>query len=292
MPDRPMKARMNAAMKAPLQALGLSAAFVICLLAPTGGAAADQAGIARVERLFDLIGLSVILDNAQDDIAAVARDNDFPPGPMTQWWSDAARQHFHSPRMKDETVAATSRILSAQQVEDLIEMFSSRFALMVSGLETARQTEFGPRKRKEEGEAILERLTREDPGRITGYSTIIARTNAVEDAVLQTQKMTFILLRTMMIQSGQQVDDAMLLAMLHGQEEDMRADIRAGLLARSAYTYDPLTSEEFERYLGMIETPLVMGFYEAVNAAASDVYFSEFEAFSQTLANLAEAEKL
>ncbi|MGV6813200.1 MAG: hypothetical protein ACWA47_13205 [Brevirhabdus sp.] len=268
--------------------------LVAFALLATGSARAQGADTARVKTLFDLIGLSALVEDTRASMQEIAEQTDFPKGPVADRWKEAAGRHFDPTWLRQKFVQDTAARMTADEVEELISLFSTDFALRVSGLETAQQTGFDSAERTEEGRKILARLWRQNPDRAESYNTLLEVMNSVEDALVQMQKVTFILIRSLALEgvAGQSLDDKDILAMLASRAPQMRQNILSGQLARAAHTYDALDDEEFDAYVALLELPLVQGMYDKVGDASQGVMLDEFEAFAETLARMARAEEL
>lgn len=266
---------------------GASLSVCLSLSAASAGAAPE-----RVRALFDLIGLTAVIASTQDSVAALARSGELPPGGITDWWATASAQHFVPADLIDRYVTGTADLMGSSDVEDLIALFSAPFLLHVSGLETAQQTGFDRTDRARDGAEIVAALSRDNPDRLAAYRDMLSVMGSVDEAVLQTQKISFILIRTLAIGSGAQLDDGAILASLAAQEAEWRVSLEADLMALSAQTYAPLDDAAFARYLDVLKTPLVLGLYDKVSKATDPVITAEYEAFAKTLARLASAEKL
>lgn len=264
----------------------------VCLASPP--AFASGASPDRVTQLFDLIGLSAVIENTQDNIGALAESGSLPPGPLSEWWGAAADQHFKPAVLKAAYVSGTAELMEDAEVEELITLFSSDFLLHISGLETAQQTGFGREERKAQGDRILAELADSNPDRVAQYHRMLEVMDTVDDAVFQTQKISFVVIRTLALQAtgGAPPDDTAILAMLAGQADEWRGSIAEEMLALSAQTYGDLDDAAFRRYMDILETPLVKGMYDKVGVAADRIIVEEFEGFAATLARLAGAQKL
>jgi len=267
--------------------------FALTVALSAGPLLAADASTERVSRLFDLIGLNALIDTTRDNIADIATTS-LPPGPLAQWWEEAAMQHFDGTQMKAQYAQITSENMSDADIEALITLYSSDFLLRVSGLETAQQTGFDDADAKRIGTRILAELREDNPERVARYEQMLTLMNTLDSAVLQTQKITFIMLRTLAINgaNGQTPDDAAIMALLQEQEEKWRTDMTASFMITTAHIYEALDDAQFAAYVEVLEKPLVRRMYDLVGSAGDAILLQEFERFAETLARMARAQKL
>lgn len=136
------------------------------------------------------------------------------------------------------------------------------------------------------------------PARGDGRADLLERMNAAVDGSRQSvraaQEITvrFLPAASHAGVPGARVDELALRALLRGQEDEMRARMKATGLANAAYTYRDFTIQELETSAEALEHPGLQRVYALLNPVQYEIMANRFERLAARMAAMHPVEEL
>lgn len=273
------------ALRAPLT--GLLAALL--LISTPFARAADR---ANIEAFLDVTGFDVALDSIALTAADAPGMLGMEPGDFGQDWTRVTGEVFDTGTMRDMAVEILDRTLSDEMLAHAAEFYASPLGRKLVEAENASHMVPDSAAKQDEGAGLL------DEARGTGRVDTLRRLNAAIDesghAVKAVQE---VMVRFLMAAShagvlDYEIDEQSLRALLAGQEEEMRADMKKTALAGAAYTYRDLATEELAAYAEALEHPTMQRVYELMNAIQFEIMANRFEVLAARMAEMHPGQEL
>lgn len=223
-----------------------------------------------------------------DKAAAILRDEgiqsgkdlgaDLSSAAGSDGWNAALDKVYDVPAMVQVFDRVLAKELSGQPevVEKSIAFFGSTEGARLIGLELAARKAIADEAVKEAASLAYAQLADENPARQAQIDRFVAANDLIESNVMGGLNASLAFMRGMAAENPDAfgLSEADMLAQVRSGEEEARADTAAWLYPYIALSYQPLTDEEFERYVAFSESDAG----RALNSAmfrAFDVMFED-----------------
>jgi len=267
--------------------------LVVSLILPF--AAPAQTSPEKAAQLLSLIGFDETFDDLRDDVSEMARDGTIPAGtPLASVWPVAAAQHFDSDRMRASTVKRLARLMSDDEIDNLLEVFSTDFAVKITAIEEREQNALPFEQTIEKGGVIVAALSKDAPARLQQYFDMIEVVGVLDSTVSLVMNMQYAFLSGASLTGMLPVPmtDAQIVAGISAQEPQLRRDVLNNIVTISAYIYRDLSDEDVAEYIGVLSIPEVTRMYLLLGQVTGDVMSREFARFSLKLGKVAPQSEL
>ena len=276
---------------APLMARFTAVLALFLALATVPARAADR---ANLEAFLHVTGFDVALESIGLSAEHAPRMLGVEPGEFGHDWTRVTRQVFDKDTIHDMAIRILDETLSGDLLGHAATFYASPLGQKLVEVENASHMVKDDDAKRVEGDALIATSRAAGDGRVAVLQRMNAAADSADQSVRAAQEIT---VRFLMAAShagilNQRLDEGSLRAMLRGQEDEMRADIRDGGLANAAYTYQDLSLEELEAYAEALEHPKMQQVYELMSAIQYEIMANRFELLAARMAELHPGQEL
>ncbi|GEM_PF-2986971 len=245
--------------------------------------ASAQADRDRVLKLLDLVEFTDSLADVQSGVIDMVRNGQIEAGSdYALRWEAAAQSHFDQTVILDATVEQLGMAVTNAELDALIAIYSTEFAIRISKLELQVQLETKTEQRLAEGAEIAKSLGQSNPARLESYMRMLDIIGAVDAGVSTIMNMQHSFL-TGASASGLTdipLSQEQILAFIGAQTEEIRALVSDHVIATTAFTYRSLSDRDMVAYVDLLSTPDVVRFYTLLNRISGEIMADEFGRFA------------
>jgi len=253
-----------------------------------------HAGAGAARNLLLAMGFDTYLDSTSASFQAadnpLAADDDA----MRRAWVDAAAQVFDPDRMMTDIAADLSEGLGEDDIALLMDFYSGGLGARVTELEVAAQNPANSDRADAQGREILAQLIAAEDPRLDAYQRMSDALGAIDTGAATAMNLSFALLNGI-ASSGKlpyELSEQQILAIVMGQQDQIRATIQQELFVSFAYTYRDLTDAELEDYTAFLTSDVGRSLYRMLNSATEMVLQDRAHAFGARFMELQSAQSL
>lgn len=271
-------------------ALCLSTVLVLSCL-PVLALAADR---GKVQDFLEVTGFDVALESirlsagsAPDMLGLEAQD-------FGTEWTRLTGEIFATETMHDLAIDLLEETLSDDLLDHAAAFYATDLGQRLVVAENASHMKEDDAVKSESGAAIIAGLESLDSPRLD----YLARMNAASDSAgtavraIQEVQVRFLIAAMGAGVIELRMDEADLRALLSADEDEMKAEIEAGSLIGSAYTYQSFSDAEVLDYAKALEHPKMRKVYDLMNAVQYEIMANRFEALAVAMQRLQPSQEL
>lgn len=257
-------------------------------------AAPANAGANAARNLLLAMGFDTYLDSTSASFQAADNPLAADDAAMRRAWTDAAAQVFNADRMMADIAADLSTNLAEDDIAMLMGFYSAGLGARVTELEEIAQNPANSARSDTEGRAILAKLIADENPRLDAYQRMSDALGAIDSGAATAMNLSFALLNGI-ASSGKlpyQLTEDQILAIVMGQQDQIRSTIQQELFVSFAYTYRNLSDAELEEYIAFLTSDVGRGLYLKLNSATETVLQDRAHAFGVRFMELQSAQAL
>jgi hypothetical protein len=262
--------------------------LMMVLLPALGLALPARAGDpARVEAFFAVTGFDVAIDGLQVNAMAGPGLVGDVPATFGQQYADLAREVFDPAMMRKRGVDLVAQVMSDDLLNAGAAFYASDLGQRLVAVENESQLANDDEKYSQ-GQAILEKLVKDDPARVQIFRDIDASLGSDEMTI---RALTEVQVRfTMAAQLAGVIDGNMSEDELRQSiEEQMRAaqpQMQIYGLMDMAYTYRDISDADMQAYADELASDAMRQIYSVMNATQYQIMIERYQVLGSRLGEL------
>jgi len=237
--------------------------------------------------LFHASGIDVAYGTVGDAMASGTADLGLSID-QSAAWRKAALAAFDGGIVVDQLVGYFQSNYSFDDFTEAALFFDSPLGRAMTQVENAAILLDDLERVDQEGAVILNQLLAENPTRMLQYRRMIEESGYLDAALASTLSINLAALNGMQT-SGLlpfEMSEADMLALLDEQRDSISAELTRAMYIQVAFTYSSITDEDMVAYVDFLTGPAGLGFYNAMDVAASAVLIGRARAFGEMFTEL------
>jgi hypothetical protein len=258
-----------------IAALGRTLARTLALCAAlTAGAATAVRAETAVQELARILRLDDVISVMRNEGITYGReiDADMLNGSGGTFFADRVEEIYDADEMTRTVTDALRAIMSDAEIADTLGFFDSDRGQRILALETAARVAIVDPAVEEIARETYAELKGSDDGRLAAIMRFIEINDLLERNVAGALSSRFHFYRGFVDGDGMKMDEAMILADVWRQEDEVRDDTESWLYGFLLMAYRPLSDEDLEAYSVFSETPAGQTMNAALFNGFDEVY--------------------
>ncbi|MFL4471158.1 DUF2059 domain-containing protein [Tateyamaria armeniaca] len=271
--------------------LCLATTIMLVLALPGVALAADR---AKLQDFLEVTGFDVALESIRLSASSAPDMLGLEAEDFGSEWTRLTNEVFATDVMHDLALDLLEKTLSDDLLTHAADFYDTDLGQRLVVAENASHMKEESDLKEESGAAIVAGLAQLDSPRLTYLERMNAASDSAGTAVRAIQEVQ---VRFLMAAVGAgviqlQLEEPELRALLSADEDAMKAEIEAGALIGSAYTYQAFSDAEVLEYAKALEHPKMRKVYDLMNAVQYEIMANRFEALAVAMQRLQPSQEL
>jgi uncharacterized protein DUF2059 len=267
------------------------ATLILCLTLPGLLWAAER---AKVQDFLEVTGFDVALESIRLSASSAPDMLGLHAEDFGSEWTRLTGEVFATDIMHDMALDILEATLDDDILTHGAEFYATELGQRLVEAENASHMSEDDQLKNESGDAIVAGLRRLKSARLD----YLERMNKASDSAgtatraIQEVQVRFLLAASAAGVIELRMDEADLRDLLFKDEEALKAEIAAGALSGSAYTYQAFSDDEVLTYAKALEHPKMRRLYDLMNAVQYEIMANRFEALAVAMQRLRPSQEL
>ncbi len=265
--------------------------LAFCLMLPSLAFAADR---AKLQDFLQVTGFDVALESIRLSASSAPEMLGMQAQDFGSEWTRLTNEVFATDIMHDLALDILEKTLSDDLLTHAADFYATDLGQRLVAVENDSHMSEDDDLKSESGEAIVQGLERIESPRLAYIERLNDASDSAGTAVRAIQEVQ---VRFLMAAAGAgvielQLEEPDLRELLATDEAALKAQIEAGALTGSAYTYQAFSDEEVLEYARALEHPKMRKVYDLMNAVQYEVMANRFEALAIAMQRLQPSQEL
>ncbi len=242
----------------------------------------------KLDTLFDALGLPEVLDVMHAEGVAYGADmqDQMFPGRGGPSWAAVVAQIYDTARMSDTVREALDRGLGDEDIDPLLDFFTSARGKRIIGFEVSAREAMIDEAVEEAAEAAYAEMRANENPRLELLEAYVEANDLVDSNVMGAMNSNYAFYLGLIDAGGigQGMTERDILADVWAQEEEIRLDTETWVYSYLAMAYQPLEDADLEAYVALSETEAGRALNRALFAGFDEMYVAISRALGRAAA--------